>query len=103
MAGEASISPTWREMGYQQLTSLNTAATLTVPTGANIATLQAETKDVRYRSDGTAPTASVGSILYAGADPSLYFGNLSALKLIEVSASAKLNVHYFHDPSRVPA
>lgn len=81
--------------GYQQITSLSSAAALTVPVGAEVAYLQAETQNVRWRDDGTNPTGSVGIILYDGAAPTPYTGDLTALKFIEVTSSAKLNVSYY--------
>lgn len=81
-------------LGYQQLTSLASAAALTVPTGARLALVQVESADVRWRDDGTNPTTSVGMLLKNGAGL-VYDGSLSALRLIEVSASAKVNVAYY--------
>lgn len=80
--------------GYQQLTSLLAAATLTVPSGALYAWIGAESQAVRWRDDGTAPTASVGIELAAGA----YFwydGSLATIQFIQETASAKLNVSYY--------
>jgi hypothetical protein len=49
---------------------------------------------VRWRDDGTDPTTTVGMNLAAGASLD-YEGQLAAIKFIEVTASAKLNVAYF--------
>ena len=81
-------------LGYQQITSLSSAATLTVPTGARLALIQPETQAVRWRDDGTAPTSSEGMPLAAG-ETLPYTGNLSAIKFIESAAGAKLNVSYY--------
>ena len=81
-------------LGYQQITSLSAAAGLTIPTGAVIAILNAEDQDVRWRDDGTDPTATVGMVLPRGSYYT-YGGTLSALKLIEETASAKLNISYY--------
>jgi hypothetical protein len=90
-------------LGYQQITSLSASAALTVPTadpvtGAKqqptIAYIVAETQDVRWRDDGTAPTASVGTPLAAGV-PFPYDGDLTKIRFIEQTASAKLNVTYY--------
>lgn len=82
-------------VGYVQLTSLAAAANITIPAGADqramCALVQAESQNVRWRDDGTNPTASVGSRLLAGADM-WYEGNLNALRFIEETASAKVNV-----------
>jgi len=80
--------------GYQQITALSSAAALTVPDEARIALIQAESKSVRWRDDGTNPTASVGMVLDAGA-AMLYDGSLSAIRFIETAASAKLNISYY--------
>jgi len=80
--------------GYQQITALSSAAALTVPDEARIALVQAESKSVRWRDDGTNPTTSVGMVLDAGA-VLLYDGSLSALRFIETAASAKLNISYY--------
>lgn len=81
-------------MGYQQLSSLSSATGLTVPTGARVALIVAETQGVRFRDDGTAPTATVGMPLPANTQFQ-YSGNLSKIKFIEQAASAKLNVLYY--------
>lgn len=84
--------------GFQQITSLSASTALTVPTGAKVALIQAETQSVRWRPDGstTAPTASVGMLLAAG-ETLPYTGDLSKIRFIETTASAKLNVAYFGD------
>ena len=80
--------------GYQQLTSLASAAALTVPANTTVALIQAESQSIRWRDDGTDPTTSVGMVLAAG--ESLFFtGTLSAFKAIEISASATLNISYY--------
>lgn len=80
--------------GYQQITSLSAATALTVPSGATVALIQAESQSIRWRDDGTDPTTSVGMLLSAG--ESVFFtGSLSGFKAIEVSASAILNISYY--------
>jgi hypothetical protein len=80
--------------GYQQITSLSSAAALTVPTGATVALIQAESQSIRWRDDGTNPTTTVGMVLAAG-ETVFFTGSLSAFRAIEVSASAKLNISYY--------
>jgi hypothetical protein len=88
--------------GYQQITSLNSATGLTVPTvtpnGLKVqpvfALIVAEGAPVRWRDDGTNPTASVGMPLAVGV-PLQYDGNLQNIRFIEQSASAKLNISYY--------
>lgn len=81
-------------LGYQQLTSLGSATSLTVPAGAVEALIVCESQTVRWRDDGTAPTASVGMPLTANT-PFPYTGNLSALQIIQTTASATCNVSYY--------
>ena len=81
-------------VGYQQITDLSSAVGLTVPADATFCTIQAEDQKIRWRDDGTDPTTTVGTIL-AVEELFQYTGNLSALSLIETTASAKCNVSYY--------
>ena len=89
-------------MGYQQITSLSSATGLTVPArtpnGLNqkptFALIVAEGQSVRWRDDGTAPTASVGMPLVVGV-PLQYDGSLDRIQFIEQVAGAKLNISYY--------
>lgn len=81
-------------LGYQQITSLASAAMLTVPKNATLAIIRCETQNCRYRDDGVAPTASVGFPLLTS-DILQYDGDLARIQFIEVSGSAKLNVLYY--------
>jgi hypothetical protein len=89
-------------LGYQQIISLSSATGLTVPqTDLNglackptLAIITAETQAVRWRDDETAPTASVGMPLAAGATLQ-YDGDLTKIRFIEQTASAKLNISYY--------
>jgi hypothetical protein len=97
MAGvkDASLQP----KGYQQITALSASTALTIPDGARYALIEAETQAVRYRDDGTAPTAGIGMLLAPASATAYialwYTGKLSALRFIEVAASAKLNISYY--------
>lgn len=95
--GSATIVPvsgTGSPLGYQQITSLATSTALSVPTGATIAVISVEAAGVRYRDDGTAPTAAIGMPLLAGANFT-YGGNLASLRFIAISGSPVLNVSYY--------
>jgi|TARA_R110000868_G_scaffold27465_1_gene104189 hypothetical protein len=81
-------------LGYQRITSLSSATALTVPTGATRALIVAESQAVRWRDDGTDPTASVGMPVATSTYLS-YDGDLSRIKFIEQTASATLNVTYY--------
>lgn len=89
-------------LGYQQITSLTASTALTVPTTdlnglsckPSIAIITAETQTVRWRDDDVAPTASVGMPLAAGVTLQ-YDGDLTKIRFIEQTASAKLNISYY--------
>jgi len=89
-------------LGYQQITTLTAATALTVPirdvNGLScqpaIAIITPETQGVRWRDDGVAPTSSVGMPLAAGVTLQ-YDGDITKIRFIEKSASAKLNITYY--------
>lgn len=82
-------------LGYEQITSLSIAATLTVPAGTQMALVQAESQNVRWRDDGTNPTTTVGMRLGAGETLEYTAAQLAVVAFIEEAASAKLNVSYY--------
>lgn len=85
-----------RPLGYQQI--LPTVATaLTVPAGACVAIIACETQAVRWRDDGTNPTASVGYPLAVGAELE-YTGQLNLIKFIEQVGGGVINVSYYGFP-----
>jgi hypothetical protein len=82
-------------LGYKQVTSLSAAAGLPdIPKEATLALIVPETQGVRWRDDGTDPTASVGMPVAAGSYLS-YDGDLKRIKFIQQSASAKINISYY--------
>lgn len=81
-------------LGYQQITSLSAAASLTPPAGATLAIIVCEAQAVRWRDDGTAPSATVGMPLAVGTVMN-YDGNLKGIQFFEQAASAKLNISYY--------
>ncbi len=75
---------------------LATAQTLTVPAGATLLLVQAETQNVRLRFDGTAPTASIGFVVKAANDPIAYPVNDGmVIKAIEVATTAVLQGQFY--------
>jgi hypothetical protein len=84
-----------KDLGYEQITGLSSVKALTVPTGTSMVIVTAETQGVRWRGDGTDPTATVGYPLASGNEMVFTAGNFTALRFIEQTASAKLNVYYF--------
>lgn len=83
------------DKGYVQITSLSAATALTVPAGATRCVVTAETQAVRWRADGTSPTGSVGNPIAVGVPTEIAVAQLSLVKFIEQTASAKLNVQFY--------
>ena len=85
-------------VGYEQITDLSSAVGLSnIPTGTNAPTyaiIKPETNGVRWRGDGTDPTANVGHPLASG-ESLTYNADLNTIKFIQTGAGAKLNVTYF--------
>jgi hypothetical protein len=83
-------------IGYQQITSMASATSLTVPTTSPVvwALICAETAPVRWRDDGTPPTATVGQPLAAG-QCFQYAGPLAAIQFIAQSGSPVLDITYY--------
>lgn len=82
-------------LGYQQYTSLSSAINLTsIPDQATIAEIIVEAQAIRYRDDGTAPTASIGMPVAAG-NAFQYSGDLSAVQFIQQTSGAIINVSYY--------
>ena len=82
-------------LGYRQITDLSSATGLPdIPKEATMALIVPETQNVRWRDDGTNPTASVGMPIFVGASLS-YDGDFNKIKFIEETASAKLNISYY--------
>jgi hypothetical protein len=81
--------------GYQQITSLASSTALTVPDGTCLALIQAQGQDVRWRDDGTDPTATVGMLLSAGESMEYDVADVAVVEFIQVAATAILNVSYY--------
>jgi len=86
-----------KSKGYQQVTVSTVAIGLTVPAGTVRAVFGVEDQSLRYRVDGTVPTASVGVLAKADASFELYGRTvLTAFKTIRVDGTdSVLSVHYY--------
>lgn len=86
--------------GYSQLTITSTVvSTLTVPSGSQMAVVEIETNQVRYRDDGTNPSTTGGTPIAAGG--SMTICGLSILnnwKVTGVTGNATLNVTFYGRP-----
>lgn len=90
-------------MGYQQIVGAAASTALTVPsvdpsTGMaampTMAMIIVEGQPVRYRDDGTAPTASVGMPIAVN-NVFFYDGDLKRIRFIQTAATATINVAYY--------
>lgn len=87
--------PGMRTLGYVQVTGLSAATALTIPAGTALVLVIPQTQAVRWRDDGTSPTASVGYPLAVGSELRYDGANMGALKFIEQAASAAINVTFY--------
>lgn len=90
---------TLRCVGFQDLSITTNAQTLTLPDSAQAAQCQVQDQPVRWRADGTAPTASVGAEANDGDEITIQGrSTLKAFQIIrhsEGSAGGKLVCHYY--------
>jgi hypothetical protein len=79
-------------IGFKQITNLATAVGVgTVPPGTQVALINAEEADIRWRDDGTDPTSTVGMLLPAG-QTLTYIGPIEKIRFIQVDSGAILNI-----------
>ena len=86
-------------VGFQQLATLSSALGLTPVISLALqpnkfVVLSADTNAIRWRDDGTAPTATIGMRLVPGVDL-VYTGDLTTIKFIEETATSNLNISYY--------
>lgn len=85
-----------KPLGYQQLTGLSAATAFTnPPAGAKIVVISVETQAVRYRDDGTPPTASVGMPVAAGTTIEYTSQDFTKIKFIQQTAGAIVNASFY--------
>lgn len=86
-------------VGYEQITVSTVAVALaSVPPKATNALIVVSTNGVRFRDDGTNPTAAIGVPIAAGQSLQ-YDGDPSALKFIRSGAAdAVVDVSYYEGP-----
>lgn len=88
--GEEVVTGTRRPLGYLQISNANLQSAVglappTLPTADAAlplyAVIQANAGTIRWRDDGTAPTATIGMLIPSGGEL-LYAGDLTAIQLI---------------------
>lgn len=77
--------------GFQKVASFSASTTFTPPATSTVCFIQAEGNPVRFRTDGTAPTATVGQLLAVGAVLQ-ETASLSTIAFIPTTGSATLDV-----------
>lgn len=82
-------------LGYEQIVGAAAATALTIPAGTAYAEVSVAGQAVRWRADGTNPTAAIGMPIAVGAKEVFAIGNLPALRFIQQSATATLDVTYY--------
>lgn len=93
-------------LGYCQLTVTGTAALIStcsggIPARTVWATMCLETAAIRWRDDGTAPTASVGMPLLAGACLN-YSGTMATMSVIaQTGTNGMLNISFYTGAPRL--
>lgn len=89
---------TEKDLGYFQLTGLGSAKKLrtdvTIPKGAAFIYIQPEGQNVRWRSDGTDPTAAVGNLEVVGGRTKYNLVNMEDLTFIQTAATATVNIQF---------
>jgi hypothetical protein len=79
---------------YQQMSVTTVVGLTSPPTQSTYAIIIPETNGIRWRDDGTNPTASIGMPVAAGST-FVYDGDVSALKIVSQTGTATVNVSYY--------
>lgn len=82
-------------LAYQQIVGLAASTALTVPDGTAFAEVSVSGQSVRWRADGTTPTAAIGMPLPVGTTRQFFLSSLALIRFIETAASATLDITYF--------
>lgn len=91
----AMIGSWLKSLGYRQIVVAGSAVGVgAVPIDTTFTLIVVEGGDIRFRDDGTNPTASIGMLVPKGATLK-YDADPTALKAIAVSAAATLNVTFY--------
>lgn len=86
-----------QNLGYQQFAAgtIDTAQSLTVPTGTALVIMEPEAQAVRFRDDGTDPTTAVGMPMQVAESYTYSAGQPTRIRVIAAVAGAVLNVLYY--------
>lgn len=92
--GVAPLPPVARSLGYEKITDLASIKGMTVPVGAVLAVVRAESVGVRYRDDGVDPSADDGMPLSEG-ETIQFYGSLEAIRFAQRASGAILDILYY--------
>lgn len=84
-----------RFLGYQQVASFSAATKWNPPAGTTLALVTPSTNAVRWRDDGTAPTATVGYPLAVGQELQYDSNGWGNMNFIPQTGSAVLDILYY--------
>lgn len=79
---------------YQQMSVTTVVNLTTVPAQATYALISPETNGIRWRDDGTDPTAAIGMPVAAGSTLT-YDGDPTKIRIVSQSGTSTVNVSYF--------
>lgn len=82
-------------LGFQQFTPTTSQALPSIPVGATSFLMECDAQAVRWRDDGTAPTASIGFPLLVGTTMTYKSLPLSRFLVIQQASAAVCNVSYY--------
>lgn len=91
------LNATLIPMGYQQLTVSSVAVGFTIPQTRvlRLAIVTVEVNPIRFRDDGTAPTASVGMLVQNNVSIAVCGVAASAFRAIRTGSDAVLSISYY--------
>lgn len=94
------MDPIWDTKSFEQITSISSSTGLTAAkygaAGVVFAFIQVTTSDCRYRTDGTAPTSSVGHVLATNGSIEVWGQtDMANFRAINMTGTSKLEVTYF--------
>lgn len=91
------VTNVYTPLGYVQVTPVTTTSNLNVPSAARAAQYCVESSNaVRYRDDGTAPTATVGMLMTTPTNVCLFYsGSIPSILFQQVTSPAILDISYY--------
>ena len=95
----AAVSLGYDQFSVAAVRSLRDSAALgtAISAGGTWAFLRAETQNIRWRDDGTDPTAAIGNLLTTTDPPLIYRGPLEDIRFIAATAGAVLHATIYKE------